>query len=154
MCIGIAIVTMPPIVSALGYMSWFQGQSIYCYYNLMNLSAPPEIYSWTSNASGIATVAGVYYLQSSTIFPLLESSGAKDELQKHALRPHHLTKKITTQAQTGYVPPESMTELAVKVGPPLMLRIAATSIAFFAAGMIQTHVEATLMNPPDPRRRS
>jgi hypothetical protein len=77
----------------------------------------------------------------SLAFPYLQNSEAAQELTQQALesRPH-FTKKIFHQHQTGYVPPQSMTELAKLVGPPLMLRIAATSVAFFFAGVVQTYV--------------
>lgn len=137
MCIGITVLTMPPTVAALGYLSWLQGQSHYAD-SFLHLPSLPPI-GWTATSIGITVVPLTYYAQSTIIFPLLESSKDANELKRQALQktPHHLT-KVSTQAQTGYVPPESMTQLAKQVGPPLILRVAATSISFFVAGAIQS----------------
>lgn len=143
MCIGITVLTMPPTVAALGYLSWFQGQSLYSDYLFEN-SSPRESrsFGWVATFTGMASVPLVYHLQATALFPLVES-GSKDaeELQRQALqrRPHHLP-KVSTQAQTGYVPPESMMQLVKQVGPPLVLRIAATSFSFFVAGAVQVQV--------------
>ena len=53
--------------------------------------------------------------------------------------------KIVHQSQiTGYQPPESIMEIMYKVTPPLVLRISATSLAFFCAGFIQTYANCLL----------
>jgi hypothetical protein len=113
----------------------------------MNTTQLPPPPGWTATLAGFAAVPLVYYLQSALVFPLLESVSDADELKRQALHQRqprqnvrYLTNKVSTQAQTGYVPPESMTQLAKQVGPPLALRIAATSIAFFCAGAFQVQV--------------
>jgi len=58
---------------------------------------------------------------------------------------------ITTQAQTGHVPPESVTELHQNVGPPVMLRVAATSVALFVAGAVQAQVTDWMMGHQSAR---
>ena len=39
-----------------------------------------------------------------------------------------------------YKPPKNMLELAKRVAPPITLRIAASSVAFFCAGCVQTYI--------------
>jgi hypothetical protein len=156
------VVLLPPSVACTGYVMWYQGQHfslsrVTNANNHKNSSSDPPDQSLLSYSAGILTLVGTYYMQSLT-FPYLQNSEAAEELltQQKALesqsRPHVTTKKISHQSQTGYMPPQSITELAKRVGPPLMLRIAATSVAFFVAGVVQTYV-AIQRNETTTKRR-
>ena len=52
------------------------------------------------------------------------------------------TSATSTKSSSLYVPPQSITELVKKIAPAIVLRVCATSIAFYCAGAIQTYVAA------------
>jgi len=96
MCLGIAVLTLPPSVVCVGYMTWFQG-SEFCLEQLkfqhtiststskVNSLRPPQ-QSFVTHVIGSITVFGTYYVQSS-LFPYLESPEARDQLKQHTLLP-------------------------------------------------------------------
>ena len=82
-----------------------------------------------------------------------------DEFKKHAFARKHTFPTTTTTSKsstsssystptkgsntsTSYVPPSSISELAIRIAPAIILRVCATSIAFYCAGVIQTYVAA------------
>lgn len=95
MCIGVSIITLPPTVACLGYISWYQGADL-CLERLQlrhedwlmgkaksNNRGPPS-QTVKSYAAGIVTLVGSYYMQSKA-FPFLETPEAREELQRHSL---------------------------------------------------------------------
>ena len=81
-----------------------------------------------------------------------------DEFKKHAFARKHTFPTSTTTSKSStsssystptkgfntssYVPPSSISELAIRIAPAIILRVCATSIAFYCAGVIQTYVAA------------
>lgn len=52
-------------------------------------------------------------------------------------------KQFTVYKEGGpgkYLPPKDFFELAKRVAPPISLRIAASSVAFLCAGVVQTYI--------------
>ena len=160
MCIGITLVFLPPSVAISGYLFWYQGSKTVLTQNLHRRYISYEddfpSQSFTSYALGISTLGGAYYLQS-LAFPFIEGGTvAAQELKEHALsttRHHHHrdhftnknanNKQFTVYKEGGpgrYAPPKNLFELAKRVFPPITLRIAASSVAFFCAGAVQTYV--------------
>ena len=100
---------------------------------------------------GFATLGGAYYAQS-LIFPWIEGGTTTvTELKEHAMSTRHndhfsnksSSKQFTVYKEGGrgkYLPPKDWFELARRVAPPITLRVAASSIAFFCAGAVQTYV--------------
>ena len=95
---------------------------------------------------GVASLFGAYYVQSIT-FPLIEGgSVAARELKEHATSMSHdhfsNSTQFTVYKEGGagkYLPPRDVFELAKRVAPPIILRVAASSVAFFCAGITQTY---------------
>ena len=121
----------------------------------------------TSYVIGLTTLGGAYYVQS-LVFPLIEGGTfVGKELKEHALSMRHrdhfqdarktYSKNVNNNKkqftvynnnnnnikregiQGRYKPPKNMLELAKRVAPPITLRIAASSVAFFCAGCVQTY---------------
>ena len=161
MCVGVTVLTLPPTVVCLGYLSWLQGSN-FCHERLLllpqfNVDTKRKRHTKESKSSlasflaGMATLVGTYWLISLS-FPYLETSDAQDKLKQHTLEPSNSTtvsrtakrsgkfQRITHQSQTGYRPPENIMEIVYKVTPPLSLRLGTTTVAFFCAGVTQTFV--------------
>ena len=168
MCIGITLVFLPPSVAISGYLFWYQGSKTVLTQNLHRSYISYEddfpSQSFTSYALGISTLGGAYYVQS-LAFPFIEGGTvAAQELKEHALsttRHHHryhFTNKNANNKQFTvynnkeggpgrYAPPKNLFELAKRVFPPITLRIAASSLAFFCAGAVQTYVALRQQKP-------
>ena len=154
MCVGVTVLTLPPTVACLGYLSWLQGNT-FCHERLLPVQArrqqqqETESSSFASFSTGMATLVGTYWLISLS-FPYLETNESRDKLKQHALersstQPSKFNsgssfQRITHQSQTGYRPPENVMEIVYKVAPPLSLRLGTTAVAFFCAGVAQTYV--------------
>lgn len=134
MCVGITIILLSPTVLGAGYAMWYQGEQMVCSNRRVD-EAPPQ--TWSSYSAGFLALGATYYTQS-LAFPLFENSKASEELKKHALETSH--QPMPSYKQVGYVPPKSLTDLAKRIAPPLLLRLSASSLAFFCAGAIQTYV--------------
>lgn len=160
MCIGVTIVCLPPSVAISGYLCWYQGQQIVLsgHYN-RSFIAEDEVpnQSFKSYIIGLATLGGAYYAQSLT-FPFIEGGTlAGKELKEHAMSStrhnNHFSKndkQFTVYKEGGpgkYSPPKNYLELAKRVAPPITLRVAASSMAFFCAGIVQTYI-ALKQQPP------
>ena len=124
--------------------------------------------SFTSYIVGLGTLGGAYYMQSLSFAWIEGGTLVGKELKKHALTMTHKdhfiedttktksiknnmnsNKQYTTYknyqregipTQGRFIPPKNMMELAKRVAPPITLRIAASSIAFFCAGCVQTYI--------------
>lgn len=110
---------VPPSVIGGSYFMWYSGQQVVLSREKL-LEAPRQ--SAASYASGIVTLVGTYGLQS-MLFPQDKTNTT-----------------ITKENKKVYVPPQSVGEAFQRVGRPVLLRLGAASIAFFAAGITQTYV--------------
>lgn len=158
MCIGVTVVCLPPSVLISGYMLWYQGEQLVLsnHYNryIMEEDVPDQ--TKTSFVAGLATLGGTYYALS-LVFPFVEGgTRVAQELKEHAVSRDHFnpTDKgftVYDNIQKGgpgrYAPPKDMLELARRVAPPITLRLAASSVAFFCAGVAQTYI-ALKQRPP------
>jgi hypothetical protein len=108
------ILIVPPSIAGGSYVMWYSGQQVVLRRKQL-AEAPPQ--SAASYTTGIMTLVGTYGLQSFA-FPDAQT-------------------KIT---QGGYVPPQSIGEVFQRVGRPIVLRLGASSAAFFCAGVVQTYV--------------
>jgi hypothetical protein len=163
MCIGITIVCLPPSVAISGYLFWYQGQKMILtnHYNRSYIAEDevPE-QSFKSYGIGILSLGSAYYVQS-LAFPFIEGGKlAGQELKEHALSTtrHYNNnnncdnniknnKQFTVynnqnknKVEGRYMPPKNLFELVKRVAPPITLRIAASSFAFFFAGSVQTYI--------------
>mmetsp|Transcript_17079 Transcript_17079/g.40960 ORF Transcript_17079/g.40960 Transcript_17079/m.40960 type:complete len:165 (-) Transcript_17079:154-648(-) len=152
MCIGITVVFLPPSVAISGYLFWYQGQRtvLTSHYNRSYIAEEEfPVQSLKSYALGLATLGGAYYAQS-LAFPLIEGGTlSARELKEHAMSTRHRdhfsknNKQFTVYKEGGpgrYAPPKNLFELAKRVAPPITLRVAASSMAFFCAGAVQTFI--------------
>jgi len=166
MCIGITIVCLPPSVAISGYLFWYQGQKMILtnHYNRSYIAEDevPE-QSFKSYGIGILSLGSAYYVQS-LAFPFIEGGKlAGQELKEHALSTtrhynnnnnfdnniknnkqftvyNNQNKNKLEGRQGRYMPPKNLFELVKRVAPPITLRIAASSLAFFFAGSVQTFI--------------
>ena len=141
------LLCLPPSVAISGYLFWYQGQKTVLtrHYNRSYI-ADSEIpdQSFKSYTIGLAVLGGAYYAQSLT-FPYIEGGTlAGRELKEQAMSTtasHNKTNFSKSKQFTGkYMPPKDLLELAKKVAPPIALRVAASSMAFFCAGVVQTYI--------------
>lgn len=150
MCIGITILCLPPSVAISGYFCWYNGEKLVIknHYQKRHFFAddvPDQTFA--SYFIGIAALGGAYYLQS-LAFPFIEGGTlAARELKEHATTMNHdhfsNSKQFTVYKEGGagkYSPPKDVFELARRVAPPITLRVFASSMAFFCAGVAQTYV--------------
>ena len=161
MCIGITIVFLPPSVAISGYLCWYQGQKTVLATNLKRSFISEDDFpsqTFTSYTLGLATLGGAYYVQS-LAFPFIEGGTvAAQELKEHAMSARHSDHFSKNNKQFSvynnkeggpgrYAPPKDMFELARRVFPPITLRIAASSVAFFCAGAVQTYIAIKYQSP-------
>lgn len=150
MCIGITILCLPPSVAISGYFCWYSGEklAIKSYYNKSHVfeeDVPNQ--TLKSYFVGIAALGGAYYMQS-LAFPFIEGGTlAAKELKEHATSLNHdhfsNSKHFTVYKEGGagkYAPPKDIFELTRRVAPPITLRVVASSVAFFCAGVAQTYI--------------
>ena len=129
--IPILLLGVPPSIATSGYYCWYSGQRLI----LKNQNNEPN-QTFASYFAGIASLGGAYYIQS-LAFPIIEGG---------TLAARELNVRVTSSNQYKeggagkYVPPKDMFELVRRVGPPVTLRIVASSLAFFCAGIAQTYV--------------
>ena len=153
MCIGITILCLPPSVAISGFFCWYSGEK----FVIRNRYDEPD-QTFSSYCVGFASLGGAYYIQS-LAFPVIGGGTlAARELKEHATSINHNhfsnSKQFTVYKEGGagkYLPPKDMFELVRRVAPPITLRIAASSMAFFCAGVAQTYVALRQANK-DPLR--
>jgi len=147
------LVAVPTSTGAGGYLLWSTGQEAVLRWH-RRLSSPPT-HSAAAYATGILTVVGTYRLH----YPLFRYvDGPSDPVVKDGAGTPSSSSASSSRSATparpaapppptpknpvarGYVPPQNLGELFRYAGPPTLARMGALSLAFFAAGALQTYV--------------
>ena len=148
------LLVISPSVVISGYVCWYQGQHLVLtnHYNQSNIAAdevPDQ--SFKSYIIGLTALGCAYYAQS-LVFPFIEGG----TILRRELKEHVSSQRFTVHNKEGgpgrYMPPKDFLELAKKVVPPIALRVGASSIAFFCAGIVQNYV-ALRQQPLIPGRQ-
>ena len=157
MCIGLTIMIVPPSVLGVSYVMFTSGQSWvqHRYYSPSSIlrlssssaSASVPTGSILSYASGIATAAGLYHVQSTVIARYEPKSSI---MVPTASATTNIPARRTTTAGDSFIPPHKATqpfrppqtvnELYQALGRPFLTRLAAASVSFFCAGAVQAYV--------------
>ena len=172
MCVGVTVLLGPPTVLGTGYLCWYAGHRHVLDKYYIDRDEPPSdsISSYTVGVLTLGSTYYIQSLVMFPLFEGRNSSPSSsgssvsetkpmtsmDEFKKHAFARKHTfpttTKSSTSSSystptkgsntSTSYVPPSSISELAIRIAPAIILRVCATSIAFYCAGVIQTYVAA------------
>jgi len=161
---ALAILILPPTFGGSAYLFWYQGQQlVLSSQNQQQRQQHSETdQSWTSYAAGIASLGMTYGLQSKLIFPffdgrhqqqLTQHLGLSQQQQQSQVnqkdsstrKQTKKTKSRTSTTMTGktnksFVPPQNLGDVYRRIGPPVLARLGAASLAFFTAGVVQTYV--------------
>ena len=131
------ILIVPPTVLGGGYVSWSAGQKL-ALPSSRSEDPPPDTFA--SYSAGLTALGGAY--------GLAEFALGKFEIGNPAT--HHSGEggaagakaDIRNAAGSGnkFVQPKSVGELLGRVGPPVLLRLGAVSMAFFCSGAVQSYV--------------
>lgn len=162
MCVGVTVALAPPSALAAGYYLWHCGQNFVMSRSsfsqfqqaggkvLYDLKPPPQ--SFLSFGSGIATLSGSYLaldhcihrLETASASTTSTSSTTGGAAAKQTAASVQQTSKyfLPHKAAPGqaFRPPQTVTELMERLGPPLLSRLGAVSFSFFCAGVVQTYV--------------
>jgi hypothetical protein len=166
------ILVVPPSVAGGGYACWYLGQqtalSLFQSSKIRidagngngngngnttrssTTSTVPSQQSTGSYIAGLATLGGMYGLQSSQFHRLEDTPKPNSHTQTqmgHTKRTSAAEKSRTAyvpphkQAQSHqFQPPKSMAEAFQRMGRPVLMRAGAGGIAFFCSGIVQTLV--------------
>mmetsp|Transcript_26349 Transcript_26349/g.36967 ORF Transcript_26349/g.36967 Transcript_26349/m.36967 type:complete len:180 (-) Transcript_26349:578-1117(-) len=166
---ALAILILPPTFGGSAYFCWYQGQQLVLRQRILKDPIEQQS-SFTSYAAGIGSLGVMYGLQRKLIFPyfdgvheqqLTQHLGSSQESSPSTTTPPKKYKHKTTKVSTtighkqhnnkttakSFVPPQNLGDVYRRIGPPVLVRLGAASIAFFMAGIIQTYVESS---PPPP----
>lgn len=171
MCVGVAVTLAPPTALVCGWFLWGEGQSFvlsrchlprsatsrYEYSEERNNSSSPSepaVYdvenpprqNILTYSAGLLTLGGTFIVQDSLIQRWEAASGLQQqgEQAKHNAKgnaKYFLPHKDPTYA---FQPPQTPQELIQRLGRPLLSRLAAASVSFFCAGVVQTYLAAAL----------
>ena len=123
------ILVVPPSVAAGSYLSWSLGQ--YTVVRYRNLAGPPTAHSFASYASGFVALGGTYGAIEVAFSKFEESSSGSDV-------------RGGVKEKPKFEPPKSIGEAVGKMGPPVLKRLGAASVAFFCAGVVQLCVASSM----------
>lgn len=152
------ILVVPPTAIGGGYVSWTAGQKLILATASGGSSsslpddAPPN--TLASNVAGLAALAGTYGI--AEYFMGQSESSAAGATQGSSSSGSGDISKSGTSSITGtatgkgpsvagggggkFVQPKSVGDLLSRIGPPVLMRLGAASLAFFCAGAVQTYV--------------
>jgi len=123
--------SIPPLASGGGYVLWSKGEKLEL--NNQNLKYPPP-QSASTYAIGILAFFGVYAAQT-PLFKLIvgpDANGTPSQSQPFP-KTHHQKQQLGL-----FDPPKDIQALVKRMGPPVLVRCFAASVAFFIAGFAQT----------------
>lgn len=132
---------VPPSTVLGGYFMWYQGQQ--CVYQGMRsrqLSNPLPRQSFLSYSSGLATLAGTFYVQR----PLIDRFEGGQEARDKARAAFRTEFTPPHKSPNPFRPPQTALELYERAGRPMLARLTAGSLAFFCAGAVQAYVASAL----------
>ena len=169
MCVGVTVTLAPPTALASGYYLWHCGQDFALSSSLLShhpipqtampakrihydVNPPPQ--SILSYMSGIATLSGSYLALDHCIHKWEVSSSSSSTTTTTTTKPQTSSSIIQQNSKyflphkaspsQAFRPPQTVSELMERLGPPLLSRLGAASFSFFCAGAVQTYVASYL----------
>lgn len=145
MCIGITIMTVPPLVATTCYACWFAGQA-----SVLRQQKHTSGSSYVSYAASLLIAIPTYYAQTPLIRWMEGDRSQQQNPTTPTRRRHHQPPPSPRQQQASFVPPHKIKDPAARfqppqtpgefwqrMGRPVAARVAALGTTFFCAGAVQ-----------------
>jgi len=149
MCIGITIMTAPPLVATTCYACWFAGQtSVLWRRQRIRTGGSEQHYtsgSFASYAASLLIAGPVYYAQTPLVRWMEGRHQPQRQHQEPPSPPHQQQftppHKIKDPA-ARFQPPQTPAEFWQRMGRPVTARLVCLGSAFFCAGAVQAWLSA------------